>query len=52
MTNRLGVILGKILPLQDTFVPKRLIQNIILLAHEVFIFLKIKRAKRDGLLSN
>lgn len=37
MTNRLKEVLGKIIhPLQGAFVPERLIQDNILIAHEVF----------------
>lgn len=48
MANRLKVVLGKIIhPLQGAFVPERLIQDNILIAHEVFSSLKNKKGRES-----
>ncbi|XP_048490082.1 secreted RxLR effector protein 78-like [Beta vulgaris subsp. vulgaris] len=47
MANRLKVVMGKIIhPLQGAFVPERLIQDNVLLAHEVFHSFKNKKGLR------
>lgn len=50
LTNRLKVILGKIIhPLQGAFIPERIIQDNILLAHEFFHSFKNKGGKEGWL---
>lgn len=47
MANRLKIVLGKIIhPLQGAFTPERLIQDNILVAHEVFHSFKNKTGKK------
>lgn len=46
MTNRLEVVLGKnIPPTQGDFVPQRIVQDNVLLAHEVFHPFQNKKRK-------
>lgn len=50
MASHLKVILGKIIhPLQGAFVPERLIQDNVLLAHEVFHSFKMKSGSQGWL---
>lgn len=49
LTNRLKSVLGKIIhPLQRASVPKRFIQDNILIAHEVFHSFSKKQVMMDG----